>query len=65
MKTTNLIIILLALPLLAIAEQMPSGYYDDINGKQDSILKGTLKSIIRQHTVLDYGSGSNSCWECC
>lgn len=64
MKTTKLIIIFLALPLLALAEQMPSGYYDDINGKQDSILKGTLKSIIREHTVLDYGSGSNSSWEC-
>ena len=44
------------------AEQMPSGYYDAINGKQDSILKGTLKTIIRPHTVIDYGSGANKTW---
>ena len=45
------------------AEQMPSGYYDAINGTQDSILKGTLKTIIRNHTVIPYGSGTNSSWE--
>ena len=32
------------------AEEMPEGYYDNINGKKDAELKGTLKSIIRKHT---------------
>lgn len=47
----------------AMAEKMPANYYDGIDGKQDSILKGTLKTIIRKHTVIPYGSGTNSSWE--
>ena len=47
----------------AMAEKMPANYYDGIDGKQDSILKGTLKTIIRKHTVIPYGDGSNSSWE--
>lgn len=47
----------------AFAEQMPAGYYDGIDGKQDSVLKGTLKNIIRSHTVIDYGSGKGKTWE--
>ena len=53
----------LCLCMAAFAEQMPSTYYDGIDGKQDSILKGTLKTIIRDHTVIPYGSGTNSSWE--
>lgn len=45
------------------AEPLRPGYYDAIEGKKDSVLKGTLKSIIRDHTVVTYGDGSGSCWE--
>lgn len=42
---------------------MPEGYYNRIEGTQDSILKGTLKSIIRSHTAIPYGNGGeNSTW---
>ena len=58
-----MIIALLALCAVSLyAEQMPEGYYDAINGKQDAVLKGTLKTIIRDHTVMAYGSGANSSW---
>lgn len=46
------------------AGEMPEGYYNAANGKSDAELKGTLKSIIRKHTVLDYGSDENSSWYC-
>ncbi len=50
-------------PVLLFAEVMPEGYYNRIEGTQDSILKGTLKSIIRSHTAIPYGSGGeNSTW---
>ena len=48
--------------LSAWAEEMPANYYDAINGTQDSILKGTLKTIIRNHTEIPYGSGASSTW---
>ena len=47
----------------AMAEKMPEGYYNAIEGKKDSVLKGTLKTVIRNHTVIPYGDGSNSSWE--
>ena len=50
------------LPLIAWAEEMSVGYYDAIEGKQDSILKSTLSKIIRPHTAISYGSGANSTW---
>lgn len=53
---------LFLLPLTIWAEEMPVGYYDDIEGKQDSVLKSTLSKIIRPHTAISYGSGANSTW---
>ena len=47
----------------AFAEPMPVGFYDTMNGLQDSIFKGSLKLLIRNHTVIPYGSGTNSSWE--
>ena len=58
----HILLTLVCFPLIAVAETMPTGYYDKIDGTQDSILKGTLKSIIRDHTVIPYGNGSNSTW---
>jgi len=42
------------------AESCPAHYYDRIEGANDSILKGRLKAIIRNHTVIEYSDGS---WE--
>jgi len=48
----------LLLPMTLRAEVCPTGYYDRIEGAADSLLKGRLKAIIRDHTVVSYGSGS-------
>ena len=61
MKRSNFIWLCL-LPLLAMAEEMPMGYYNAIDGKNDSELKTTLSKIIRPHTAIAYGSGANSTW---
>lgn len=55
-------IFLLLVPLLLQAEEMPIGYYDAIDGKQDSLLKSTLGQIIRPHTAISYGSGADKTW---
>ena len=47
---------------VAFAESMPANFYNSVNGLQDSIFKGTLKTLIREHTVIPYGNGSNSTW---
>ena len=56
-------IFFLLIPLLLQAEEMPVGYYNAIDGKQDSVLKSTLGQIIRPHTAIPYGSGAESTWE--
>jgi len=62
-KTLFIFISLVLCSSFAFAEVMPEGYYNKANGKKDGELKGTLKTIIRNHTVIPYGSGSNSSWE--
>ena len=42
------------------AEDLPEGFYNSVNGLKDCALKGTLKELIRNHTVIPYGEGS---WE--
>lgn len=64
MKKVNLTALLLFFVLLVSAAEMPDSYYSAANGKSDSILKSSLSQIIRKHTVLSYGSGSNSSWYC-
>lgn len=61
-KTLFILISLVLCSSFALAEEMPAGYYDAVNGTKDGELKGTLKTIIRDHTVMAYGSGSNSSW---
>ena len=58
-----LVSLLIAACSFVTAEEMPEGYYDNINGKKDAELKGTLKNIIRPHTVIPYGKGKGSTWE--
>lgn len=64
MKRTLILLFSVAVSLCCIADEMPDGYYNAAAGKSDAELKGTLKSIIRNHTVLNYGSGENSSWYC-
>ena len=61
-KTLFILISLVLCTSFALAEEMPEGYYDAVNGTKDGELKGTLKKIIRNHTIMAYGSGSNSSW---
>ena len=64
MKHKLFILCLLAAAFSSVmAEEMPANYYDGISGKKDAELKGTLKSIIRKHTVISYGSDKGSTWE--
>ena len=46
--------------LSTFAEDLPEGFYNAANGLKDCELKGTLKELIRNHTVISYGEGS---WE--
>ena len=44
--------------VLAHAEQLPNGYYNAIQGKQDSVLKATLHQIIQGGERLQYGTNT-------
>jgi len=46
MKKSFLLIIVSMFTLSLMAEEIPAGYYDAIDGKQDSVLKSTLSQII-------------------
>lgn len=60
----NLLSFIFAFCVLSLfAEQMPEGFYNSVNGLQDCVLKGTLKTLIRDHTVIPYGNGIGSTWE--
>ena len=54
------IVLALFLAQCAFAEDLPEGFYNTANGLKDCELKGTLKELIRNHTVIGYGEGS---WE--
>ena len=55
MKKTLLLALGALLALSLAAETMPTGYYDAINGKQDSILKNALFNIVRGGERYVYG----------
>ena len=52
----------LCLASLCLAEDLQPGFYNKANGLSDGQLKDTLKSLIRDHTAIPYGSGANSTW---
>ncbi|MDD6781809.1 MAG: hypothetical protein PUD89_02610, partial [Bacteroidales bacterium] len=64
MKRNLIILFSVVVSVCCVAGEMPDGYYNAAAGKSDAELKGTLKTIIRNHTVLNYGSGENSSWYC-
>ena len=45
------------------AEDLPTDFYLSVNGKKDAQLKGGLKDLIRDHTVIPYGTGIGCTWE--
>lgn len=60
MKRNLILLFSVVVSVCCVAGEMPDGYYNAAAGKSDAELKGTLKSIIRQHTVIPYSSGT---WE--
>lgn len=60
MKNIFSILFLSLLAITVMAEEMPKGYYDRLDGTKDAELKATLREIIRKHTVIPYG---NDTWE--
>ena len=58
MKTYRIPLVWLAvlLPMMLSAEPIPTGYYDSIAGKSDSILKTTLSLICRGGVRYEYGT---------
>ena len=62
-KFTYLLLAILCLNIApARAEEMPTNYYAHADGLADAVLKDSLKSIIRNHTAIPYGTGANSTW---
>lgn len=55
-KFFSFLMVLVAIPLFA--ESIPDGYYDAIEGLQDSVLKSTLSTICHGGERYDYGPNS-------
>ncbi|MBQ9602612.1 MAG: endonuclease [Paludibacteraceae bacterium] len=61
-KHFYLSVFLCLLSLSVFAESLTPGFYNSANGLKDGALKDALKSLIRDHTAIPYGSGANSTW---
>ena len=46
----------------SIYAEIPAGYYDNAQGKNQAELKTALHNIIRNHTFLDYDISTNTWW---
>lgn len=55
MKKLFLLCLSLVICLCVMAEAVPAGFYEDINGKQDSVLKSTLSLLVRGGERYEYG----------
>jgi hypothetical protein len=53
---TRTLFIALCLSVSLLADEIPVGYYDAIQGTQDSVLKSTLSLIVRGGTRYEYGT---------
>ncbi len=62
LKSTITIALMVLCTLSVMAESLPEGFYEPANGLQDGELKDALKSLIRDHTAISYGTGANSTW---
>ena len=56
MKKILFFAVIIVSSLALTAAEIPQGYYDAINGTQDSVLKSTLSLIVRGGTRYDYGT---------
>lgn len=56
MRKVLISILIAVFALGSFAETLQPGFYDKIDGLQDGQLKDTLKSLIRDHTAINYGS---------
>ena len=61
-KHFYLSVFLCLLSLSVFAESLTPGFYNSANGLKDGALKDALKSLIRDHTAIPYGSGASSTW---
>lgn len=55
--------VLFIIGCLSASAQIPSGYYSSLKGKKGAELKNAVHEIIKNATVLGYGSGSGKTWE--
>ena len=62
LKSKISIALMVLCTLSVMAESLPEGFYEPANGLQDGELKDALKSLIRDHTAIPYGTGANSTW---
>ena len=61
-KHFYLSVFLCLLSFSVFAESLTPGFYNSANGLKDGALKDALKSLIRDHTAIPYGSGASSTW---
>ena len=54
---------LFAASSVALAEDLEPGFYYQADGKENAELKAFLKSLIRKHDTIKYGSGIGYTWE--
>lgn len=62
-KKTMMTVMVAATSLFTATAQIPTGYYDLLNGKKGSELKSAVHETIKDANVLDYGSGSGKTWD--
>ena len=62
-KHFYLSVFLCLLSFSVFAESLTPGFYNSANGLKDGALKDALKSLIRDHTAITYGSGTGHTWE--
>lgn len=46
-----------------VSAQIPDGYYSSLGGKKGAELKTAVHNVIKNATVLEYGSGAGHTWE--
>lgn len=61
-KHFYLSVFLCLLSFSVFAESLTPGFYNSANGLKDGALKDALKTLIRDHTAIPYGSGASSTW---
>ena len=60
--TSYILFALLIVAQTGLCEELPEGFYNEADGKQDGALKDELKSLIRDHKAIPYGTGATSTW---